>query len=108
MRIAYFDCFAGISGDMSVGALLSAGMPEEHLRSELEKLPLSGYEISTRNVERSMIAAVKFDVDILGRIDDRSSTGHEHPEPAHAAHEHHFHSGGHAHPPHRTENGHKH
>jgi len=101
MRIAYFDCFAGISGDMTVGALISAGMPVEHLREELEKLPLQGCTISCHPLERSMIAATKFDVDV---------TAHPHPhvEHEHALHTEHHHPGGHAHHPHHHDNGHDH
>ena len=98
MRIAYFDCFAGVSGDMTVGAFISAGMPVEHLRAELEKLSLPDYQVTCRKVERSMIAATKFDVDVLGHT-------HHHDESAHSEH---HHPGGHAHDPHTHENGHQH
>ena len=40
MRILYFDCFAGISGDLSLGALIDAGVSPEHLQREIEKLSL--------------------------------------------------------------------
>jgi len=40
MRIAYIDCFAGISGDMFLGALLDAGVPENVLRNATEALNL--------------------------------------------------------------------
>jgi uncharacterized protein (DUF111 family) len=42
MRLAYFDCFAGISGDMTLGALVDAGVDVALLREELTKLPVSG------------------------------------------------------------------
>ena len=41
MRIAFFDCFSGASGDMILGALLDAGLELEDLRRELGKLPIS-------------------------------------------------------------------
>ena len=44
MTIAYFDCFSGISGDMTLGALVDAGVPIESLRSELEKLNVAGHD----------------------------------------------------------------
>jgi hypothetical protein len=64
MNILYFDCYAGISGDMTVGALLDIGVPLEHLRAELAKLglPTGSYEISTMKTERRHVAALKFDV----------------------------------------------
>jgi len=40
MKILYFDCQAGISGDMSVGVLLDLGVPLEHLQTELARLAL--------------------------------------------------------------------
>lgn len=51
MTIAYFDCFSGAAGDMILGALIDCGMPLVHLKRELKRLPLPGYEIefSKRN-----------------------------------------------------------
>ncbi len=40
MRILYYDCFSGISGDMNLAAMMSLGVDENHLRSELSKLGL--------------------------------------------------------------------
>jgi hypothetical protein len=64
MKILYLDCYAGISGDMTVGALLDLGVPLDHLRAELEKLglPPGSYELSTSRTERQHVAALKFDV----------------------------------------------
>jgi len=45
MKIAYFDCYSGISGDMTVGALLDAGLKLETLEKELKKLGLTGYQL---------------------------------------------------------------
>ncbi len=50
MNIAYFDCFAGASGDMILGSLLDAGLPVETLRSEIAKLGLDHYELSVEKV----------------------------------------------------------
>lgn len=60
--IAYFDCFSGIAGDMTVAALLDAGLDWETLRSELHKLPLDGYEIQRSTVTRIAISATHFRV----------------------------------------------
>ncbi|MEW6230929.1 MAG: nickel pincer cofactor biosynthesis protein LarC [Chloroflexota bacterium] len=57
MRIAYFDCFSGISGNMILGALLDAGLPLDDLRRELNRLTLSGYEIEATRVTKQGLAA---------------------------------------------------
>lgn len=64
MTILYLDCQAGISGDMTVAALLDLGVPLEYLQAELGKLPLpaGSYDLSTKKTERHHIAALKFDV----------------------------------------------
>jgi uncharacterized protein (TIGR00299 family) protein len=64
MRAVYFDCFAGVSGDMIIGAQLDLGVDLESLKRQLASLGLDGYEIKSRRVERSGIAAAKFDVDV--------------------------------------------
>jgi uncharacterized protein (TIGR00299 family) protein len=50
MKIAYFDCFAGASGDMILGALMDAGLSLEELREELAKLHLSHYSLDSKSV----------------------------------------------------------
>jgi uncharacterized protein (TIGR00299 family) protein len=57
MKCAYFDCFSGISGDMTLGALLDAGVPVEQLRSELEGLNVPGWELATEKVWKNGMAA---------------------------------------------------
>lgn len=64
MRAVYFDCFAGVSGDMIIGAQLDLGVDLESLKQQLASLGLSGYEIKSRRVVRSGIAAAKFDVEV--------------------------------------------
>jgi pyridinium-3,5-bisthiocarboxylic acid mononucleotide nickel chelatase len=61
-KIAYFDCFSGCSGDMILGALLDAGLELETLKQGLAGLNLSGYQLSAEKVQRSSIAATKFNV----------------------------------------------
>jgi uncharacterized protein (TIGR00299 family) protein len=55
MKIAYFDCFSGASGDMILGALLDAGLPLEHLKQELAKLGLSHYSVNKTAVVKNGI-----------------------------------------------------
>ena len=62
MRLAYFDCFSGIAGDMIIGALLNCGLDFNFLLSELKKLNLPGYELISNIVFRQGISATKFDV----------------------------------------------
>ena len=66
MTILYLDCYAGISGDMTVGALLDLGVPLEYLQAELDKLglPSGSFELSTSRTERRHIPALKFDVTV--------------------------------------------
>ena len=57
MKLAYFDCFSGISGDMTLGALVDAGCPVEHLRAELRGLEVPGWELSSEKVRKNGVAA---------------------------------------------------
>jgi hypothetical protein len=57
MKCAYFDCFSGISGDMTLGALLDAGVSVDHLRAELQALNLPGWDLSTEKVWKNGMAA---------------------------------------------------
>jgi pyridinium-3,5-bisthiocarboxylic acid mononucleotide nickel chelatase len=57
MKYAYFDCFSGISGDMTLGALLNAGVPVEQLRTELQGLDVPGWELATEKVWKNGMAA---------------------------------------------------
>ncbi|HEX4642199.1 MAG TPA: nickel pincer cofactor biosynthesis protein LarC [Candidatus Acidoferrales bacterium] len=52
MKIAYFDCFSGISGDMTLGALVDAGCNLAEIESHLRRLPVSGWNITAEKVSR--------------------------------------------------------
>ena len=52
MKIAYFDCFAGASGDMILGALMDAGLPLDKLKNELAKLELDHYDLQVEKVAK--------------------------------------------------------
>ena len=62
MRVAYFDTLAGISGDMTLGAFLHAGIPVDVLTAELKKLNLGGFELAVSRIKRNGIGAFKVDV----------------------------------------------
>src|SRR4029078_6927688 len=81
MKTLYFDCFSGISGDMTIGALLDLGLDFEYLKTELKKLPVEGYELKAGRGGRSNPSAMQFDVEVEG------DTGHSH----HHEHSHHDH-----------------
>jgi uncharacterized protein (TIGR00299 family) protein len=57
MNLAYFDCFSGISGDMTLGALIDAGCDIGHLRKELQALQVPGWELSAEKVWKNGMAA---------------------------------------------------
>jgi hypothetical protein len=57
MKLAYFDCFSGISGDMLLGALLDAGVPLAHLQTQLQALDLPGWELTSEKVWKNGMAA---------------------------------------------------
>jgi uncharacterized protein (TIGR00299 family) protein len=88
MRTLYFDCFSGISGDMTIGALLDLGLDLDYLKTELCKLPVEGYELQASRVTRSNVSAMKFDVLMAGDVHE-----HHHRQDEHHHHHHgeHFH-----------------
>ncbi len=55
MKILYYECFSGISGDMHLGAMVDLGVPEEYLTGELKKLGLSGYELRVEKKHKNKI-----------------------------------------------------
>lgn len=72
MKIAYFDCINGASGDMILGALVAAGVSPETLERELAKLNLADYELTVQPVRKQGFAATKVDVRMTGK------PGHRH------------------------------
>ena len=73
MKIAYFDCFAGASGDMILGAMLDAGLALERLAAELAKLHLSHYRLDVRQVQKMGLSGSQAIVEI-----DPDHHGHHH------------------------------
>jgi len=63
MKALYLDCFAGISGNMFLGAMLQLGVPEAYLKKELEKLPLADeFALEVRDLERKGIQSLYVEV----------------------------------------------
>lgn len=104
MKTLYFDCFCGASGDMIIGALIDAGASFENIRDQLATLPVEGYHLHAKKVNKNGIMATKFDVHIDGG-DSATPIHPPIPAPSHDhkhehKHEHahaHAHSHGHAH-----------
>ena len=82
MRVARFDCFSGASGNMVMGALVDAGLSLDALERELRKLPVSGWSMSARRVDKRGLAALYLDVEVPGEDHDRHAHHH------HGAHGH--------------------
>lgn len=107
MRIAYLECFSGISGDMFLGALVDAGVSFELLRKSVAALGL-GAELKLQKVDRSGIGAAKIDVLVAGRVADKPdsdihahSHDHSHDHEHGDVHQHtHDHDHDHGHPEH--------
>ena len=55
--LAYFDCFSGISGDMTLGALLDLGVDSAQLTDALKAMPLTGFDVSVASIRRNGINA---------------------------------------------------
>jgi pyridinium-3,5-bisthiocarboxylic acid mononucleotide nickel chelatase len=117
MRVAYLDCFSGISGDMFLGALVDAGVSADLLRETVSALNL-GAELEITRVDRNGITATKVDVIVNGEKDmPREEFWDEHKKPEHS-HEHthadgrtdaheHAHAGDHQHS-HENHSAHEH
>lgn len=62
MRIAYFDCIAGISGDMALGALIDAGVDFDEVQAQLRKLPVEPFSITLEETESGGIRATRVSI----------------------------------------------
>jgi len=108
MKVLYFDCFSGISGDMALGALLDLGIDKEEFKKELDKLNLKGYDIVIEKKTKNGIAGTDVQVVLNEEYEEmqRRAEQHEHP--------HHHDGGGHSHDhgchdgPHDHSHGHGH
>ena len=113
MKAIYLETFAGISGNMLLGALLDAGFPIDVLKSELAKLNLGEYELVHQRANKLGIDAQYFNV--LLPHGHEHSHNHEHAHEHHHEHHHHeeqhFHCQEYAHtydPAHHHEHNHEH
>lgn len=66
----HFDCFSGISGDMTLGALVDVGLSPRALRQGLKALPVSGYRLKISKVHRGAIHATKVDV-VISKVAEK-------------------------------------
>jgi len=106
VKTLYFDCFSGISGDMTIGALIDVGVDFGYLRSEIGKLGLDGFELRCTRVVRANLSASKFDVLIDGDSDGGGThlDSHEHLHAHVHSHDHgHTHGSGHPKEPERQQ-----
>lgn len=62
MKIAYFQCASGASGDMLIGSLLDAGVPLQYLNNNLKSLNINNYTLKKRQVSKNGFRATQFDV----------------------------------------------
>ncbi len=70
MRIAYFDCFSGASGDMILGSLIDAGLSPRRLREELKKLRIPTVQLKAKKVLKAGLSATQ--VIVEGKNEKRS------------------------------------
>ena len=75
MRIAYLDCFSGISGDMMLGALVDAGVPLDAINEAIDSLGLPGCRLTAREVSKLGVRATQ----VIGPV--RARTRPSRPEP---------------------------
>jgi uncharacterized protein (TIGR00299 family) protein len=64
MRVLYFDCFCGVSGDMLLASLLDLGADEKEVRAALDATSLTGYELKVEKVVKAHLAATSVTVDV--------------------------------------------
>jgi uncharacterized protein (TIGR00299 family) protein len=74
MKLAYFDCFSGISGDMTLGALVDAGLSVDHLRASLQALQVPGWQLSAEKVWKNGMSATYVKVQTEDQSKHRSLT----------------------------------
>ena len=86
MKVLYFDCFSGISGDMTLGALLDAGLPLDALKQAFGSLALPGVHVHADRVLRAGVSAIKFTVHTHDHDRDRQHDHHHDHQHTHEGH----------------------
>ncbi len=71
MKVLYYDCFAGISGDMNLGAMVDLGVDPAYLRKELAKLNISGFHLGITRDKRKGISGTKATVIIMNQENEK-------------------------------------
>ncbi len=98
-KILYLECYSGISGDMTVGALLDLGADRERLERALKSLGVDGYHLHFGRTSKCGIDAYDFDVHLEGCHEHEHHHGHDHEHEHHHGHDHdHEHDHHHGHP----------
>ena len=105
-RVLYLECKSGISGDMTVAALLDLGVDESAFAATIESLGLEGVSYAISKVDKNGITARDFDVRIEGENPAHEHHHHEHEHGHHHGHGHHEHE--HRHEPHEHSHVHEH
>ncbi len=91
MRVLYFDCFSGISGDMTLGALLDLGLDTNAFLRELDKLNVDGYSIEIKKVVKNGIAGTDVNVILHNQESEGEHDNHHEHDHDHHDHDHHEH-----------------
>jgi len=78
MKILYYDCFAGISGDMNLGAMIDLGVDAEYLKTELAKLNIHGFELKVEKATRRGITGTLATIEIHDHHDHDNHHHHRH------------------------------
>ncbi|HPQ64006.1 MAG TPA: DUF111 family protein, partial [Bacteroidales bacterium] len=95
MKILYYDCFSGISGDMNLGAMLDLGVSTDTLISGLEKLKTEGWRLEITRDQRHGITGTKVTVITEGEHSHLPDTDHQHDhDPTHGQDQGHEHDHG--------------
>ncbi|GFK95310.1 hypothetical protein NNJEOMEG_03169 [Fundidesulfovibrio magnetotacticus] len=107
MNILYYDCFAGLSGDMNLAAMIGLGVDPDHLRAELSKLGLDHeFELRVGRDSRHGIHGVRVDV-VLAEHGHGHANGNDHDRHDHEHHHGHEHEHGQGRDEHQHAHGHE-